>query len=137
MESLSSTLSRFSKVSLLIPLGIALILCSCGPWDDENTQSFVSHDGTYLPIKCRHEAILTYLVFGEQYPVEICIGPSEISDIQYHVQTRAEINGEWQWLKASNGIVFTSCQDPFNPIAFNIPLEEALGWSGQTVCVSD
>ena len=132
MESLSSTLLRLSKVSLVIPLGIVLILSSCGQWDDQDTISNprgTSDGGIEIILDCRHEAILTYLVFNEYYESEICWGPSNIPDV-YHAQSRAKIDGEWKWLKMSNGFAFTAHQDPFTVAIEDVGLQSALQWCG-------
>lgn len=120
---------------------IFLIFVSCSQWDDENLSNSANYvncsDGECdVLIECRHEAILTYLVFTNRHvQTEICWGPSIIPD-RYHVQTRALIDGEWKWLKMYGDRVYTSIQDPFTPTVFGVPLKEALAWSNIYPCQS-
>jgi len=113
---------------LIIILSICIVFCSCGQWDDDSLSGPIHHpEGTEIAIQCRHEAILCYVVFNEHYPVEMCVGPSAIPST-YHVQTRALINGEWQWLKMSGDTVFTSYQDPFTVTMEAISMTKVLSW---------
>lgn len=95
-----------------------------------------SHPDQGIKAKCRHTAILQYLVFNELYEeVEIVWGASPPgSPTPYHAQARAKIDGKWYWLKTAPIYVFIGEQDNFEPFYYNVPIEEALKWSGVYVC---
>lgn len=119
---------------MVIVLLVGSLLLGCQQWDDEPLDCATNPrgypDGTVeIDIQCRHEAVFAYLIFQEYYETEICYGPSNVPNT-FHCQSRAKIDGEWKWLKMSQGSVFTSFQDPFNPTVENIPLEAALTWFG-------
>ena len=53
-----------------------------------------------MQAKCRHTAVFAALVYGEQYPVRIAVGPGKSAN---HAQAQAYIDGEWTWLQVRDG----------------------------------
>lgn len=117
---------------------ILFLLWSCSPWNDDYDEPGpmpTEDGGVQIPLKCRHEAILAYLVFQEYYETQICSGPSRFAGFD-HAQARAKINGEWMWLTLIDGSIFTTSQDPFTVLSTGVPVEAALTWCDIYVCDS-
>jgi hypothetical protein len=78
--------------------------------------------------KCRHNAVLQALVFGEEYPTRIAYGPSSSGSGKNHAQAQAYIDGRWRWLKNVQTIVEVGRKDNFEPKNY-VGVEGALKWS--------
>ena len=68
-----------------------------------------------MQAKCRHTAVYAALVYGEQYPVEIAVGPGQSTT---HAQAKAVINGEPVWLQVRDGFVYEGKQERFRPTRY-------------------
>ena len=80
--------------------------------------------------KCRHNAVLQALVFGEEYPTRIAYGPSSSGSGKNHAQAQAYIDGKWRWLKNLQTVVEVGSKDNFKPKNY-IGVQEALKWSAK------
>ena len=68
-----------------------------------------------MQAKCRHTAVYAALVYSEQYPVEIAVGPGQSTT---HAQAKAVINGAPVWLQVRDGFVYEGKQERFKPTKF-------------------
>ena len=103
-------------IKLLIIL-IFLIGCSGGGGDTPNGDPIapqVSDSGSKAVGKCRHEALIACVIYEEAgYPCVIDYGP--MLSGEYHVQAKAFINGQWEWLEVRNIFVRVGSKDDFEP----------------------
>ena len=72
-----------------------------------------AHDVSIRPV-CRHKATLCAVTMGEKYPVRICSGPVPGSHSR-HAQAEAKIDGKWQPLTFSGGVVSVGRKDDYKP----------------------
>ena len=74
----------------------------------------VSDSSTDTWAQCRHEALIACVIYEESgYPCVIDYGP--MPDGQYHVQAKAFIDGQWEWLEVRNIFVRVGSKDDFEP----------------------
>jgi len=71
------------------------------------------YDMSIRPV-CRHTATLCAITMGEDYPVRICSGSVPGSHTR-HAQAEAMIDGKWQPLTFSGGVVSVGRMDDYNP----------------------
>jgi len=91
---------------------------------------------------CRHNAVLSALVFGEKYLVRIAHGPAfdvfgkRIPDMN-HAQAQAFVINKWEWLEFRVGVVVVGNKDWwFKPNSY-ATVEEAMRWSKQVKFIGD
>jgi len=77
----------------LFLLFILLSFCSCATWQ---------------PV-CRHDAVYSAIVVGEEYPVRFVHGTYKT---QKHIRAQAKIDGQWQYIEPFGNVIKIGKSDP-------------------------